>query len=78
MSSPRESLKSPPGIQDQARRRAKLTHLESDLAYFQARLELIGNPETSNQNAQRKAFKLLYRAVGQQIVVAKERMVAGK
>ena len=48
--------------------------MESDLAYFQARLEIIGDPETSNQHAQRKAFKLLYKAFGNHIVRTKQRM----
>lgn len=42
------------------RRKVELARMEADVAYFQARLELIGEPTTSNQTAQRKAFKLLY------------------
>ena len=35
--------------------------LEADVAYFYARLELLGEPSTSNQTAQRKAFRQLSR-----------------
>jgi hypothetical protein len=56
------------------RQRIKLAHMESDAAYFQARLEIIGDPETSNQHAQRRVFKLLYKAFGNRIVRAKQRL----
>ena len=36
-----------------------VTSLEADLAYFQARLEWIGEPKTINQKAQQDTFRLL-------------------
>jgi hypothetical protein len=49
-------------------RRLVTIQLQSDLAYFQARLGLIGEPKTTNQEAQRRTFKLLHQAVGQQMI----------
>lgn len=63
-----------PASADDRRRRVRLARMESDLAYFQARLEIIGEPRTSNQRAQRKTFKLLYKAFGNHIVRAKRRL----
>ena len=40
------------------------TALEADLAYFQARLEWIGEPKTLNQKAQQDTFRLLVPAIG--------------
>ena len=73
-----ESRAPQPQAEDRLRRRIKLAHLEADLAYFQARLELIGEPETSNQRAQHKAFKLLHKALGDRVVRAKQRMMDNK
>ncbi|MEJ2326708.1 MAG: hypothetical protein P8Y27_05170 [Chromatiaceae bacterium] len=42
------------------RARARLARLEADLAYFQARIEILRDPVTMNQQAQRKAFTALY------------------
>ena len=39
--------------------RLSITALEADLAYFNARLELIGTPTTTNQKAQLATFRLL-------------------
>jgi len=39
--------------------RPSITALEADLAYFNARLEFIGTPTTSNQKAQLTTFRLL-------------------
>lgn len=33
--------------------------LEADIAYFEARLELVGEPETIHQNAQMKTYQAL-------------------
>jgi hypothetical protein len=43
--------------------RLRISALEADLAYFRARLELIGEPKTFNQKAHTKAFGLLNQAV---------------
>lgn len=50
-------------LEERKRRRTRIARLEADLAYFRARLEMIGEPTTSNQLAQQKAFKLLLEAV---------------
>ncbi|MBB1073367.1 hypothetical protein HUU62_02925 [Rhodoferax sp. 4810] len=50
------------------RRRLQVVQLQSDLAYFQARLGLLGEPKTTNQEAQRRAFKLLHQVLGQQMI----------
>jgi hypothetical protein len=57
------------------RLRIRLARLESDLAYFQARLEIIGDPTTTNQRAQRKAFKLLHRTIGDRVLRLRRRLV---
>ena len=59
----------------QARRevRIRLAKLEADMAYFQARLELIGEPNSSNRAAQRKLFHLLHKATAKQILDARRR-----
>jgi hypothetical protein len=57
------------------RRRIRLANLEADVAYFQARLEFLGEPATANQRAQRKVFKLLRKSLGDKILKAKRRMV---
>lgn len=44
---------------DRRRQRLRLARLEADMAYFQARLEMIRQPCSTNQLAQRKVFKLL-------------------
>jgi hypothetical protein len=44
--------------------RLSVTGIEADLAYFQARIELIGEPSTINQKAQLAAFRFLTHAVG--------------
>jgi hypothetical protein len=56
------------------RQRVRLAHLEADLAYFQTRLEIIGDPQSSNQNAQRKVFEVLFKTFGNHIVRMKKRM----
>jgi hypothetical protein len=48
---------------------------ESDLASFQAGLEIIGDPVTTNQRAQRKAVKLLQRTVGDRLLRLKRRLM---
>ena len=63
---------------DRQRMRLRLANLEADVAYFQARLEIIGDPITSNQRAQRKVFKLLYKSVGERIVRAKKQLLDAK
>ena len=61
--------------EERARRRVRLAHLEADVAYFQARLEILGEPGSANQLAQRKVFKLLHKSIGEKILQAKRRMI---
>jgi hypothetical protein len=49
------------------RRKVELARLEADVAYFHARLEMLGEPSTPNQNAQRKAFRHLYKHLSSQV-----------
>jgi hypothetical protein len=62
-------------IEERRRQRLDLARIEADLAYFQARLELIGEPTSANQRAQRKLFKLLHEQVG--IRLARTRAAGG-
>jgi hypothetical protein len=56
---------------ERKRQRVRLARLEADLAYFQARLEIIGSPTSANQLAQLKVFKLLHKAVASRILGVK-------
>ncbi len=44
------------------------------MAYFQARLELIGEPNSNNLAAQRRVFDLLHKTVASKILKAKRRV----
>jgi hypothetical protein len=57
--------------EERRRQRVRLARLEADMAYFQARLEIIGDPVSANQLAQRKVFKLLHSAVSSKLQGAK-------
>jgi hypothetical protein len=56
-----------------ARLRLRVAQLEADLAYFQARLGLLGEPVTLNQVAQVRTFNILARVIGHQTAKLKER-----
>jgi hypothetical protein len=56
---------------ERKRRRVRLARLEADIAYFQARLEIIGEPATANQLTQRKAFVLLLKTVSTKVAKVK-------
>lgn len=58
---------------ERKRQRVRLARLEADMAYFQARLELIGAPNSSNRAAQRKVFNLLHKTVANKILKLKRR-----
>ncbi|WP_093027831.1 hypothetical protein [Thiocapsa roseopersicina] len=61
-------------LTERKRRRIRLARLEADIAYFQARLEMIGEPKTANQLTQRKAFVLLLKTVSTKVAkVQRER-----
>jgi hypothetical protein len=59
--------------EDRARLRLRVAQLEADLAYFQARLGLLGEPVTLNQSAQVRTFRILARVIGHQTAKLKER-----
>ncbi len=54
------------------RKRLHLARLEADVAYFQARLEMIGQPESANQLAQCKVFLLLHEAANAEVIAAEQ------
>jgi ABC-type transport system involved in cytochrome c biogenesis ATPase subunit len=60
------------GISAGMRRQVLLARMEADVAYFQARLEMLGEPLTSNQTAQRKLFKHLYNRLSSQVAAARQ------
>jgi len=69
---------SPVELGERKRHQIRVARLEADMAYFEARLELIGEPKTANQLAQRKAFKLLLKTVSSKVSKIKgERPEAG-
>jgi len=41
----------------------RVSALEADLAYFQARLELLGEPKSSHQKAQKRVYETLGRSL---------------
>lgn len=55
----------------QKHQRVRIARLEADVAYFQARLEFLGEPENTNQIAQRKVFKTLHKSVASKILNVK-------
>lgn len=68
--SPHEQPAAP--LSPAARRRVEIARMEADVAYFQARLDFLGEPLTANQAAQRKVFKHLYNGLSSQVAEAKE------
>jgi hypothetical protein len=54
--------------EERTRRRLRVAKSQADLAYFQARLTLLGEPKTLNQAAQQRTFKRLMKAVGRRLV----------
>jgi hypothetical protein len=62
------AINAPDPREEIIQRRLRIIQLQSDLAYFQARLGLIGEPLTTNQEAQQRTFKLLYQILGQQMI----------
>lgn len=58
---------------ERKRQRIRLSRLEADMAYFQARLELIGAPSSSNRAAQRKVFNLLHKTTASKVLKVKRR-----
>ena len=57
--------------QERARRRLRVAKSQADIAYFQARLTLLGEPTTLNQAAQQRTFRRLLKAVGKRLVNVK-------
>jgi hypothetical protein len=57
--------------EERSRRRLRVAKSQADIAYFQARLTLLGEPRTLNQAAQQRTFKRLLKAIGRRIVNVK-------
>jgi len=66
------SLDTPQPMSAETRRRVELARLEADVSYFCARLELFGEPVSSNQAAQRRAFRYLYKQLSSRVAAAQE------
>jgi hypothetical protein len=60
------------GVPPDVRRKVELARMEAAVAYFQARMELLGEPLTSNQTAQRKLFKHLYNKLSAQVAAERQ------
>lgn len=58
--------------EERHRRRLRVAKSQADMAYFQARLTLLGEPKTLNQLAQQRTFKRLLKAVGRRLVNIKQ------
>jgi hypothetical protein len=58
--------------EERARRRLRLAKWQADIAYFQARLMLLGEPRTLNQMAQQRTFRRLLKVVGRRMVNGKQ------
>lgn len=54
---------SSPKVEERKRRRVHVARLEADVAYFEARLRLIGEPHSVYQRAHRKTFEVLHHAL---------------
>ncbi len=65
----------PDSFGERKRQRVRLSRLEADMAYFQARLELIGSPNSSNRAAQRKVFNVLHEITANKVLKVKRRCV---
>ena len=64
-SSPDDLVETP---EERARRRLRVAKYQADLAYFQARLTLLGEPKTLNQAAQQRTFRRLMKVIGRRLV----------
>lgn len=73
-----ESQSSPADLIERKRRRTRAARLEADIAYFQARMEMIGEPTTANQLTQLKAFKLLLKTVSTKALKVKRERPEGR
>jgi hypothetical protein len=59
---------------ERERRKLRIARLEADLAYFEARLELLGEPRSTNQQAQRRVFQLLCEGIGARLAEERQRL----
>jgi hypothetical protein len=62
-------------VAERQRLRVRLANLEADAAYFQARLEILGEPVTANQFAQHRVFEVLRKGLDDLILKTKRRML---
>jgi hypothetical protein len=60
---------------EQTRLQVGLASLEADTVYFHARLEILGEPTTTNQWAQHKVYKLLIQSIEDLILETKRQMI---
>jgi hypothetical protein len=60
---PARTQYSAPQVAERKRHRVHLARLEADVAYFEARLQLIGKPCTIHQRAHRRTFEVLHHAL---------------
>ncbi|WP_200387466.1 hypothetical protein [Thiocapsa imhoffii] len=62
--------------EERKRHRLQIVRLQADIAYFEARLEMIGEPATLYQATQRLAFELLRRHLLEQVLAAGKKRMA--
>jgi hypothetical protein len=62
-------------VAERQRLRVRLANLEADAAYFQARLEILGEPVTANQLAQHRVFEVLRKGLDDLTLKTKRRML---
>jgi hypothetical protein len=65
-------------VAERQRLRVRLASLEADAAYFQARMDILGEPETTNQLAQQRVFEVLRKGLEDLILKTKRRMLDEK
>lgn len=58
------------GDEERKRHRLQMVRLQADIAYFEARLEMIGEPATLHQATQRFVFERLRHDLLKQILAA--------
>lgn len=69
-----EKPETPTDRGERERGKLRVARLEADLAYFQARLELLGEPRSANQQAQRRVFQLLCEGIGARLTEERRRL----
>ncbi|NCA71098.1 MAG: hypothetical protein EOM91_13535 [Sphingobacteriia bacterium] len=57
--------------------RLRMARLDADIAYFEARLELLGALDSPHRVAQRRAYDLLLKSLSIQALQLKAKLAAG-